>query len=248
MNQSRLGFGRGILSGFDIDPSVRFFGIDWESIFGRCFSLSLNTNIFGDQILGMVKIMEISKDKSDRRRENCDLVLINRILRDLASLQADVTSHAEAVLQGRLSKSQRRLIQKEQLKYSSQTSTHLTPSKPSHPVSKSRSFRDPNKSQGGLGKSRQPIKYKKNKTTNLDKLTMTESQKDDHNIISLVNEEQKRVFEPSTMIVTATNASRGSMTTIVSAVPQSSTMADLQIAKKKGSFMQNVSSILKNIR
>jgi len=46
------GFGRrGVLNGFDVDPSVRFFGIDWESVFGRCFSLSLNAKIFGDQIL-----------------------------------------------------------------------------------------------------------------------------------------------------------------------------------------------------
>ena len=45
-----------------------------------------------------------------------DLILVNTILRDLSTIEADVTSHAEAVLHGRLSKSQQRLIRKEQLK------------------------------------------------------------------------------------------------------------------------------------
>ena len=45
-----------------------------------------------------------------------DLILVNTILRDLSTIEADVTSHAEAVLHGRLSKSQQRLIRNEQLK------------------------------------------------------------------------------------------------------------------------------------
>jgi hypothetical protein len=242
-----LGFGRGTLNYFDIDPSVRFFGIDWESIFGRCFSLSLNANIFGDQILSLMKI---ANGKSERIQENCDLVLVNRILRDLGSLQADVTSHAEAVLQGRLSKSQRRLIQKEQLKYSTQTTiNNWTPSKP---VVKSRSFRDPNKSQGNCTKSRQGIKYKKNKTTNLDKLTLAPGTKTPirsaEDRATMTGSDQKKLLEPSNMIVTATKATGGSITTVVSAVPHSSSLADLQLSKKKTSFIQNVSSMLKNIR
>ena len=31
--------------GFDLDPSVQFFGIDWERVFGRCFSLSMHVNL-----------------------------------------------------------------------------------------------------------------------------------------------------------------------------------------------------------
>jgi hypothetical protein len=158
----------GFLTGFDFDPSVRFFGIDWESIFGRCFSLSLNVKIFGDQL---VDVATLASQERRRSVDDFDLVLINRILRDLASLEADVTAHAEAVLQGRLSKSQRKLIQKEQLKYSStpfSSTAHRLTSKPSTKVSKSRSFRDGN---NGSAKARQAVKYRKNRTTNLDKLS-----------------------------------------------------------------------------
>ena len=44
------------------------------------------------------------------------ILLVNKILQDLSTIEADVTSHAEAVLKGRLSKSQQRLIRREQLK------------------------------------------------------------------------------------------------------------------------------------
>lgn len=183
---------------------------------------------------------------NEKKKEHCDLVLVNRILRDLASLQADVTSHAEAVLQGRLSKSQRKLIQKEQLKYSSQASFSQS-SKPANPVTKSRSFRDPNKSQAACAKPKQGIKYKKNKTTNLDKLMLVPRIETEDK--SVEDEDQhRRHIEPSNMIVTATGCGGGSVTTTVSAVPQSSRGEDLQLTRKKGSFMQNVSSMLKNIR
>jgi len=270
------GFGRrGVLNGFDVDPSVRFFGIDWESVFGRCFSLSLNANIFGDQILdAAITFSTATQEQKMRRREDFDLVLINRILRDLAALEADVTSHAEAVLQGRLSKSQRRLIQREQLKYSStpvsSTQQRLS-TKPSTKVSKSRSFRDANKNTTSSAKSRQAIKYKKNKTTNLDKLSTGFMSTNEHNIDRMyrVNksssrnsledesfssgDEQKRLLE-ATMLVTATNG--GCVTTVaIPATTATSSGSELssqqqqqQPRKKKTSFIQNVSSMLKNIR
>ena len=31
--------------GFDVDPSVQFFGIDWQRVFGRCFTLSMHVNL-----------------------------------------------------------------------------------------------------------------------------------------------------------------------------------------------------------
>ena len=40
-----------------------------------------------------------------------DLVLLSSMLKDLSRVEADVVSHGEAVLNGRLSKSQQRLIQ-----------------------------------------------------------------------------------------------------------------------------------------
>lgn len=178
---------------------------------------------------------KMSNVKHNQRSDYCDLVLVNRILRNLASLQADVISHAEAVLQGRLSKSQRKLIRIEQLKYANQkSSTHLnqTATKPLNPVTKSRSLLDPNKSQA---KSRQCIKYKQSKTTNLDKISTARATSTENNQINLSG--------PSNMIVTAINVQGGSMTTIVSAVPYSLGFADLQLSKKKNSFIQNVSHI-----
>merc|ERR1711874_734637 len=90
-----------------------------------------------------------------------DILLINRMLRDLAAIEADVLSHSEAVLRGRLSKSQRQLIFDEQNKYAPLTTSTA--------ISKSKSFRDSKKG------SRPMIKYRKNKTTNLDKLTSSMS-------------------------------------------------------------------------
>ena len=275
------GFGRrGVLNGFDVDPSVRFFGIDWESVFGRCFSLSLNAKIFGDQILdAAITFSTATQEQKMRRRDDFDLVLINRILRDLAALEADVTSHAEAVLQGRLSKSQRRLIQREQLKYSSTpvSSTHQQQrlsAKPSTKVSKSRSFRDAIKNTTSSAKSRQAIKYKKNKTTNFDKLSTGFLSTNEHIIDRMyrVNgsssrnsldddsfssgDEQKKLLE-ATMLVTATNG--GGVTTVAIPAATTSTSSSSELSsqqqqqpqqprKKKASFIQNVSSMLKNIR
>ena len=59
-----------------------------------------------------------------------DILMINKMLRELAAIEADVLSHSEAVLRGRLSKSQRQLIFDEQSKYAALT----TVSKPSHKV------------------------------------------------------------------------------------------------------------------
>ena len=56
-----------------LDPSVRFFGIEWERVFGRCFSLSLNINIFRQQIL------ESTEDIGSSNSSAIDLILV-RIL------------------------------------------------------------------------------------------------------------------------------------------------------------------------
>lgn len=227
-----------MLNGFDIDPSVRFFGIDWGSIFGRCFSLSLNTNIFGDQILTAAQIHLRSREGS-RKYKGCDLVLVNRILRDLASLEADVTSHAEAILQGRLSKSQRKLIQREQLKHSVATEFSSNWSNKSHGlVSKSLSFRDPLIS-GNVTPNTKPkhgVKYSKNKTTNFDKLlsspdSICSKPNDGSSTPTMVNLQHKRIVESSPN----------------SQVPPSKNISGLH-RKNKSSFIHSVSEMLRNIR
>lgn len=105
------------LSGFDLDPSVQFFGIDWERVFGRCLNLSMHANILEDAVL--------SQDSGS----DLDLVLISKMLRDLAAIEADVHSHSEAVLRGRLSKSQRQLIFDAQNKFASLTAPPIHVSK-----------------------------------------------------------------------------------------------------------------------
>ena len=53
----------------------------------------------------------------DNSQLEFDLLVVNKMLRELAAIEADVLSHSEAVLRGRLSKSQQQLIFDEQLKY-----------------------------------------------------------------------------------------------------------------------------------
>jgi len=201
------------LTGFDMDPSVQFLGIDWERVSGRCFSLSMHANILESVLL----------EDSSSSREEVDLVLINKMLRDLAAIEADVLSHSEAVLRGRLSKSQRQLILDEQVKYASISSS----SNQQQQVSKSRSFRDTS------GKSRPSQRaYRKNKTTHLDKLTTSmsahtircsnSSDEDDHHPVQVLDKKPTVVSIRRKSSAASSSASQG--------------------------FMQNVTSMFKNIR
>ena len=149
--------------GFDMDPSVQFFGIDWERVFGRCFSLSMHANLLESTLTLQDSFVEeplsaqtikCSDGDSNPMSPELDLVRVNKMLKELAAIEADVLSHSEAVLRGRLSKSQRQLIFDEQNKYAPLTSTVS--------ISKSKSFRD------SIKGSRPMIKYRKNKATNLD--------------------------------------------------------------------------------
>jgi len=196
------------LTGFDMDPSVQFLGIDWERVSGRCFSLSMHANILESILL------------DDSKVEIDNLVLINKMLRDLAAIEADVLSHSEAVLRGRLSKSQRQLILDQQVKYASISSSS------NHQVSKSRSFRDTS------GKSRPSQRaYRKNKTTHLDKLTTSMSA---HTIRCSNSSDNEDDNLPVQVL--------DKKTTVVSIRRKSSSASSPQ------GFMQNVSSMFKNIR
>jgi len=171
-----------MMSSCNLDPSVRFFGIEWERVFGKCFAISLNVKIFHQQITQWMDDKNCNSNSS-----TVDIILISTLLKDLSSVEADVTSHGEAVLQGRLSKSQQRLIRREQLK----NCAPLMPSSSQHDVrrkkssivrknsnakgtnlQKSKSFkRFGQSSLAACRKQSEPIyKYRKNKTTNLDKL------------------------------------------------------------------------------
>merc|ERR1711902_282075 len=193
--------------GVDLDPSVQFFGIDWERVFGRCFSLSMHVNLLESILI----------EENDSCIE-VDLVRVNKMLKELAAIEADVLSHSEAVLRGRLSKSQRQLIFDEQLNYASIAST-----KPQKALPKSRSFRET------CHKSR-PIKYKKNKTTNLDKLTSSMSA---HTLKCPSSSDE----EHQAMISAADHAPCDDKKSTVVTINSSSVK---QHRKDSGTFMQNV--------
>ena len=110
------------------------------------------------------------------------------MLNDFSTLEADVTSHGEAVLQGRLSKSQQRLIRREQLKNCAPLDSRqnngndrrkksminkVDGGKKESNLMKSKSFRyggPANSTTAGRKQSAPVYKYRKNETTNLDTL------------------------------------------------------------------------------
>ena len=64
----------GMMGSCNLDPSVRFFGIEWERVFGRCFSLSLNVKIFGQQIMNSIEDTFCQSAGS-----SIDLILVRKI-------------------------------------------------------------------------------------------------------------------------------------------------------------------------
>ena len=61
-----------MMSSCNLDPSVRFFGIEWERVFGRCFALSLNVKIFHQQVT------ESMEDKfGNSSSTTVDLILVS---------------------------------------------------------------------------------------------------------------------------------------------------------------------------
>lgn len=211
--------------GVDLDPSVQFFGIDWERVFGRCFSLSMHVNLLESILI----------EENDSCIE-VDLVRVNKMLKELAAIEADVLSHSEAVLRGRLSKSQRQLIFDEQNKYASLTTTSS--------ISKSKSFRDNSKN----GRQRAPVKYRKNKTTNLDKLTSSMSA---HTITGCNSSAISSEDDNDASAATAdeqTNALLDKKSTLVSMSTKRKSSSSGASSGNGSGFMQNMTSMFKNIR
>jgi hypothetical protein len=58
----------------NLDPSVRFFGIEWERVFGKCFALSLNVKIFHQQV---TESMEDTLNSSIAT--TVDLILVSNV-------------------------------------------------------------------------------------------------------------------------------------------------------------------------
>merc|ERR1712013_347117 len=74
----------------ETDPSVQFFGVEWDSVFAKCFSLGLNIRIFKQRLeCGMV-----------------DSINLASILTDLSMVEKQMEQHSIALLSGRLSSEQ----------------------------------------------------------------------------------------------------------------------------------------------
>ena len=252
--------------GFDLDPSVQFFGIDWERVFGRCFSLSMHVNLLESALALQESELEAESQNKLNKQTNfsnseenpqsvqlapeLDLVRINKMLKELAAIETDVLSHSEAVLRGRLSKSQRQLIFDEQNKYASLTTQTS--------ISKSKSFRDAG-SSGSKNRPRQPIKYRKNKTTNLDKLTSSMSAHtircgEENNSSTDDGNENNSDEQTNSLLENCKKSTLVSMSASSQRKSTSGSMSGSGNGSNNGSstttsgFMQNVTSMFKNIR
>jgi hypothetical protein len=252
--------------GFDLDPSVQFFGIDWERVFGRCFSLSMHVNLLESALALQESELEAESQNKLNKQTNfsnseenpqsvqlapeLDLVRINKMLKELAAIETDVLSHSEAVLRGRLSKSQRQLIFDEQNKYASLTTQTS--------ISKSKSFRDAG-SSGSKNRPRQAIKYRKNKTTNLDKLTSSMSAHtircgEENNSSTDDGNENNSDEQTNSLLENCKKSTLVSMTASSKRKSTSGSMSGSGNGSNNGSstttsgFMQNVTSMFKNIR
>jgi len=250
--------------GFDLDPSVQFFGIDWERVFGRCFSLSMHVNLLESALALQESELEAESQNKLNKQTNfpnsethpksvqstpeLDLVRINKMLKELAAIEADVLSHSEAVLRGRLSKSQRQLIFDEQNKYASLTTQTS--------ISKSKSFRDAG--SGSKNRPRQAIKYRKNKTTNLDKLTSSMSAHtircgEENNSSTDDGNENNSDEQTNSLLENCKKSTLVSMSASSKRKSTSGSMSGSGNGSSNGSnttsgFMQNVTSMFKNIR
>ena len=74
----------------DKDPSVQFFGVEWDSVFAKCFSLGLNIRIFKQRLEGGM----------------VDSISLASILSELKMMENQMEQHSIALLSGRLSSEQ----------------------------------------------------------------------------------------------------------------------------------------------
>lgn len=75
-----------------VDPSVQFFGMEWNKVFQMCFKIGINVRIF--------------KQKLGHNPEEVDVIFLSTLLADLELIETEVSHHARAVLSGRLSSEQ----------------------------------------------------------------------------------------------------------------------------------------------
>merc|ERR1719431_1110948 len=74
----------------ETDPSVQFFGVEWDSVFAKCFGLGLNIRIFKQRLEGGM----------------VDSINLASILTDLKMVEKQMEQHSIALISGRLSSDQ----------------------------------------------------------------------------------------------------------------------------------------------
>ena len=74
----------------ELDPSVRFFGVEWDVVFGRCFGLGLNIRIFQQRLAA----------------GSVDTLGLAAILAELAAVERLMEQHGLALQSGSLSSEQ----------------------------------------------------------------------------------------------------------------------------------------------
>merc|ERR1712215_47347 len=74
----------------ETDPSFQFFGVEWDSVFAKCFSIGLNIRIFKQRLEGGM----------------VDTIGLASILVEVRKVEWEMEQHSVAVLSGRLSTEQ----------------------------------------------------------------------------------------------------------------------------------------------
>jgi len=124
----------------ETDPSVQFFGVEWDFVFAKCFGLGLNIRIFKQRLEGGM----------------VDSINLASILTDLRMVEKQMEQHSIALISGRLSSEQ----------LSQQLQDQLLVSQVGE-VARSNNNLEKEGGRGSQEGRKNIAKYKKNKTENL---------------------------------------------------------------------------------
>jgi len=127
------------------DPSVQFFGLEWESVFQRCSSLGANIHTFKQCLVSNV----------------VDILGLASILQELRRLEGELGDHLVALLAGRLGSAGRL---NDRLQYQVQQAGHLQVHQDGHFCQGSSGNLN---TRPGTVTSSSQVKYIKTKTENL---------------------------------------------------------------------------------
>jgi len=191
-----LSTGSGLEESLLVDPSIRFFGVEWDGLSQRW----LRTVTCIQQLLVTMDSMTI------------DILQFNSVLSEISRVEGEVSLHTEAVLSGRLNEEdQNRQYQQQQFltvprarsgssrEIKRKTSMDSSGRNSTSPMHRSRSLRE----KLGFSDKEKGVKYIKSKTTDLTPtldrrnltpglLTRPRSQGDNLNLDSFARDGERR--------------------------------------------------------